>query len=810
MLHYSMNHMCTVLSEITSFLKIFICFFCEERFSSRYHLTLHQNTCGLRAFGLESLFKTLRLPDNRELTEPTHDRSAKRAFFESLNIVSVGRAEVLSKRHVPEQIVCDVIVIDDSDDDGAEVELVACPTSPRRLIPSDNKNVKRNSGICLSSGTKNETITTSQRAEKLFRIDVFSPLGQRLRNHVSMFNISKCRLLNSDCATLRSPLNDRLRQPSEYRVTFRQSRRSLYSHVYRFTSGQRREFCHAFDNGLSVRAGRLLKRMKPCRVMVSSLRSDVLNTYLTRSTEWEPKSDRSNLILRVRKSVVSLTKCDYEVIDGSIIDDKYSACRSEVAESSVTSNLHLFSIPVGSASYDADSLSADKSVLTLANSADSCNDNDQKSEASGDFSTDVQSCSDSLATPFASCEIELNPATSEVSLKTTKQTEENTVRSMEDATTMTTENVSSWSTIDGLSRLSFFCNICGDAVDCQRDAKSMIYDHYAGHGVVNIEAVEERTPSGERVIKLLELTIEKATTSKLTDDEMSSSSTAVEQKGPTHSKRPRCPSESFELSASSKTEAALRPKKRRRVTWADEVCDSNTQQSQKIGSADCPCTVHHVTALNSGSSKQRMTSNKLTTLNSDTVASASSGCNNTATFPTLVVTSGAVSNVPDADSALLPVRDTTPSSCPVSSMPLSVDQQCPDTIATASLRSRMFWSRSNMCELPPATSRPVSAALPVCSKRSADEMLLATSSPGGTWYAATDDIARYRKSVHSTPPAEHSPCIFPKTVSPNRNNVHTVADDDAWQRPGETTPSGVRRQHGQSHQKETDDVICID
>jgi len=802
--------MCVVISEVTSLLveelKIFICFFCEKRFSNKYHLTLHQNTCGLRALGLESLFKTLKLPDNRELTEPTHDRSALRAFFQSLNIVPVGRAEALSKRRRPEQIVCDVIVVDDSDDDGAEVKLLACPTSPERLISPDNKNAKRNSGICQSTWRKKETVNASRGSEKLFRIDICSPLGQRLRNHVNMFNISKCKMLDSDYATLGSPCKDRLRQSIEYRVTFRRNRRSSYSHVYRFTSGQRREFCHAFDNGLSVRTGRLLKRMKPCRVMVSSLRSDVLNRYSSRSTEWEPRSDRSKLILRVRKSVVSLTKCDYEVIGGSAIDDKYSACRSEVAESSVTSSVHLFPMPMGSTSNAADSLSAEKSDLTLASSPDVYNDGDKNSEVSGDFSTDEQHCSDFLAMPVASSEAELNPATSEV--KTTEQREENSVRSTGDAITTTMENVSSWSTIDDWSRLSFSCNICGDVVDCHRDAKSMIYRHYAGHGVVNIEAVDERTPSGERVIKLLEITFEKAATSKPTDDKVTSSSTAVEQNCSSHSKRPRTPSDSREFSVSSTTtEAGLGPKKRRRVTWADDVCDANTQQSQKLV---CPRTAHQVTAVTSGSSERRMTSNLMTTLNTDTGASASNGFINTATILTQDVPNGTVGN---ASNTVLSVRETAASSRPafvVSSTPLSVAQQCPNAVATMSRRSRMFWSKSHMCLLPSATSGSVSSALSMCWKRSTDEMLMATSSPGGTGNAASDAIARSRKSlrlsVHSAPPAEPSSCTFSKSILPNRNNLSTAADGLASSRPGETTSSG--RRHRQPHPQETD-VICI-
>jgi hypothetical protein len=58
---------------------------------------------------------------------------------------------------------------------------------------------------------------------------------------------------------------------------------------------------------------------------------------------------------------------------------------------------------------------------------------------------------------------------------------------------------------DQLPPLAFHCHLCNDVLDCDHDSKNLIYSHYAQHGITNITAMHETLPSGETVIKLMEL-----------------------------------------------------------------------------------------------------------------------------------------------------------------------------------------------------------------------------------------------------------------------------------------------------------------
>jgi len=106
----------------------FVCFFCEERFTDKQRLTHHQNTCNMRSLGLQTLLRD---------KLPVRSSSKKRRFLEYFNVVSTERAEVLRRTDSAEQVVCDVIVLDDSEDD----ELQPLPKS----LPSDGATFQRHS-----------------------------------------------------------------------------------------------------------------------------------------------------------------------------------------------------------------------------------------------------------------------------------------------------------------------------------------------------------------------------------------------------------------------------------------------------------------------------------------------------------------------------------------------------------------------------------------------------------------------------------------------------------------------------------------
>jgi len=729
-------------------LKVFICFFCGERFSDKHSLTCHQYTCSMRSVGLQTLFTNLSLPHHHKILSPGYSRLTKRSFLKNFNIIPVERAEALDRRNCGEQIVCDTIVIDSSDEDDSEVELHHHPSlSPRSLIPSDGKNFQRSSIIHQSTERKkavvlkrgSDTIATSHSAQKLLRIDICSPLGQRLRDHVCRLNKSKSYFENEKPTSSKSgcflndgnscyPLtlsNERLRQPTDYRVTFRPSRQqcqSSYSHAYKFTRRQQKEFCRAFDCGLSVRARRILRRMKPCRVKVPKL---PLQRNYSSIPESELTSDQSRLLY---KSVVLLSKCDLVAAK----ENEFNQRSTEVCST----------------------VNGTKSDLLLVNSASVCVNNiskkfDALSDCSVGVMSDVQNDPDSQALPMTAVPCHIPTAsvnyvkalvqTADKDCQTTDSgTDCGTCVSMEEMA-KTKLSTSGWSVIDDLPALTFFCNICGDVVNCQSDSKSLIINHYAGHGITNIDLMDETTSSGEKVIKLVELPVVKVNTSKTTQstahDQISSSKSILVQ--PPASSQ----AEGVEFGISNTGSATHdTQKKHRKVRWADEVCNAVTQQSQQVPSPACLDSVRQDMTM--GLSRKRLASypSQETALsNGGSEVSALYNSNNV-TIPQTAVALRSERSVVGSSSCSPAVGDSVSHSLPVTSRSDTVSSavRYPNPVKTSSEHTSMFWSNNlgrtasfggpfSEAEHPHPSHRPVSTAMPLRS----NNVLHSMSSPGG-------------------------------------------------------------------------------
>jgi len=746
-------------------LKAFICFFCGERFSDKHCLTCHQYTCSMRSVGLQTLFTNLSLPRHHETGVPNYSRLTKRSFLKNVNIIPVERAEALDRRNCGEQVVCDIIVIDNSDEDDSEVESHYHPSlSPRSLIPSDGKNFKRSSIIHQTTERKkavvlkrgNDTVVTLHSAEKLLRIDICSPLGQRLGEHVSKLNKSKSYFQTEKPSSSKSsrflnnngnsyyPLtlsNDRLRQPTDYRVTFRPSRQesqSSYSHAYKFTRRQRKEFCSAFDCGLSVRARRILRRMKPCRVKVPKL---PLQRNYSSVPESELTSDQSRLLY---KPVVLLSKCN-------LVAAKENSDEFTQGSTQVLSSLN----------------GTGKSDLLLVNSGSVCVNNSSKDcDASNDCSVRVVSESDgqndpdtqALPTTSVPCNVGLVPTASVNSVKALVQTADKDCQTTDsgadcgtctsmDEVSKTNLNTSSWSAIDDLPALTFFCNICGDVVDCQSHSKSLIFNHYAGHGITNIDLMDETTASGEKVIKLVELPVVKANTSKTiqstADDEISSSKSILVQ--------PRASSQAnrveFGISNTATASAGHTRKKHQKVRWADEVCNAVPQQSQYVSSPMCLDSALQNTTMSLSEERLASYSSQETALsNNGSEVSHTLYNSNNVTISQTSVALRTERSVSGSSSCSPAVGDSVSHSFPVTCQSDTVSSavQHPNPVKTSSERARprMFWSNNlgsttsfgdpfSEPEHPYPSHRPVLTAVPLRSKRAASNVLHSMSAPGG-------------------------------------------------------------------------------
>lgn len=855
----------------------------------------------MRSSGLQTLFTHLGLPHRQELRPPDCSRSTKRSFLEHFNIISVGRAEALDRRDSRERIVCDVIVIDDSDEDDPEMELQYHhrPVSPKGLISSVGKNFKRSSSIYQSIERKNavvlkrggDTIATSHSSEKLLRIDVSSPLGQRLREHVGTLNRSKfepCEnerrpLSNgSGVLNIRSSFNDRLRRHSDYRITFRPSRQQClsYSHAYKFTNRQRKEFCHAFDSGLSVRARRMLRRMKPCRVEVQKLPPE---TYRFNIPESKLTSNQNRVFLQIRQSVVLLAKSDCLTGGSTLNADRYDLNRSKIVNcqtmsnfssedstrettavrpttdinqchfnsevsvtvtsaSLVTANEVSFEVrqqstQVCSASNAAENFAiGNNSDLVLVDSAGVCNENSNRNSDDSSVSTvcnivtDCQHFPDLLAVTTASSNVELDASPSVNSLKVVVQTADKDCQttdcgiSMEELPT-SKRNTSGWSMSGDLPALSFLCNICGDVVSCESDSKSLIFNHYSGHGITNIDLMEETMTSGEKVIKLIELPVEKANSSKTTLSQATSVSTAADLKSSNKSilVQPHSSSraEDVEFGFSNTVSAVRAQKKGRRVTWADEQCNTVTQQSQRVPSPLCLNAAQQDVTMSLSEQRKTSCSSQETVLlnNGSEVSALCSGNNVTTAAASVALRTYLEPSVVDSSlCSTAAVRESIPYSFPVSSSSDTVSSAIPCLIPakTSSKRARLFWSNSSIegrtsfrspssvAGHPDSSYRPVSTALTLRSKRAANGVLISTSAPVGEVDYSKDGVCRSRKSLplSTDKPSGHSTLADDSNMS-TRDNLCTPVM--ARTRIIKRTLNNCR----QSYLQETN-VICID
>ena len=790
----------------------------------------------MRSLGLQTLF-----PHRHELREPHRSRSTKRSFLEYFKIVSTGRAEMLGRK---EQIVCDVIVIDDSDGDDAEMQLLPSPTSPRRLIPGDGRNFKRSSSIERKNAVVvkrgNDTITaTSHSAEKLLRIDVSSPLGHRLRDHVDTLNSRQCEPYENQTKLSLSggsviinnvnmycqpsslsrymPFIDRLRQPSDYRITFRANRqqcRSSYSHAYKFSRRQRKEFCRAFDCGLSIRSRRMLRRMKPCRVDVFKLSPTTPKTYYYSVSEMEQTSNQIRLVLRTCKSAaVSLTKCDYQMTGGSVLDANRcnlntsqnsqvisgqmasdllpSECSTQITAPACptpNSNEYHFDSEASATFTPASEVTADENIIEMRQQ---CDENTLASSGcSVSAETNMQNCSDLLTTTTASLNV---PTTSVNSVETITQTTDKDCQAPDavtDCDSSMEQNASSWSMNDDLPALSFFCNICGDVVECEQDSKPLIVDHYAGHGITNIDLMDEVTPSGEKVIKLIERPVAKANTSTATHSLATSLTTTADQPSSSSSisAQPSCLSQTESVSVSNSASALHAQKKRRRVTWADEVCDRPTrtpQQPQHIPSPVSVTAVHQDTTM--GSTKQRLTL-YASPQASGSVTSALCSSNNQTLPPPVALRSGP--SVPGTNlSSTMPVDKRPPCTFPVTTKldtPSSAIR-CPDTTKSASERARLFWSKSSLgedaifgglssvAERLHASRMPVSTALPIRTQQA--------TSTGTDGSRTSLPLPAYTppSAGHSMLPDNSRPSVSSRNKSYPPGNHHTMQQNSCRQ-----------------------------
>lgn len=241
------------------------CFFCDETFEGIQVLHSHQKECALAS------------NSQKILADAKNSVGKKRSFLSYLNLIPKVNAEhVRSEKR--RDVVLDVIVIDDDSDD--ENKDVTIDKSQRYLLSPSSQDSKAKQNGRLRSKSKNCGLgldnAFAKTSSKVFKFDISSPLGMRLRYHCKQ--LGNCRLpiskicranyeLYCGTSTTRTAHSNRC-----YHVSYRKSRQPLkFCHRYKFTRTQLRESCRAHRSGLSLSSLRLKRRMKPCRISVKKL-----------------------------------------------------------------------------------------------------------------------------------------------------------------------------------------------------------------------------------------------------------------------------------------------------------------------------------------------------------------------------------------------------------------------------------------------------------------------------------------------------------------------------------------------------------
>jgi hypothetical protein len=583
--------------------KFYICFFCEVKLENKLALQEHQERCDHRSAGMEFL----RFPPCEEF-----NRSEKRTFLENFSLVSVGKAEMLSRRQ--RNVTVDVIVIDDSDDEDDESvqkslpECVEYPKSP--IKRKTNVRKRRRNGVTGASARKN--------AAKLLRIDVCSPLGLRVKTHLdsvpaicddSIKIVSSFDQLELHCSGsadadrstdwfVESVMDTRCRTIKPWLiVTYRPSRLRKFCHAYKFSKRQRTEFCRTYDTGLSARARRLKRSIKPLRVhltrlpLASSERIDCAScdaenveehSYCNRvvhdscqfatrqfgfvldentaeadsaknlsssnvggnSTALEGSDKEANLVISIRRNGLSATG-EWQVIERthkvimsgstnnvatqSMSSHDSDSCpspkrrRTVTDEANISEDLHPVTDIVSSCPADEFSIvsrqspSPTKGEIHLSRDVIT-DDTDNRhttvnkpsastamaAGASKESTTDSKTChqrqNDAHSAAFRS---DSERRVTERRSKFATCASSSVPTGISPAESKMLHSL--WMAGDRLPSLSFLCDICKKKVDCYTHAKSIIYSHYATHGIFNITVMEDKLPDGRIDVKLVEL-----------------------------------------------------------------------------------------------------------------------------------------------------------------------------------------------------------------------------------------------------------------------------------------------------------------
>ena len=268
-----------------SLVKLYVCFYCDEDFSTTEELARHRKVCKNAS------------PDTSDMCTPTRPAAltlsgrSRRASSRSFNIDKWSFASALglhsiSKRKNLRVSTRKQINLDKIDVDRELPRSPTTPRTPKSLISQLSRASETENSDVDSDCGKPETSEDGKARTKwnrLLSIEISSFLGQKLMPHLTV--ISQEKTQNTDyehyCKTpIKNAFLQRLRtRPSLPKVPYKPRRMHQNYHIYKFNKKQTREFMLKMKTGLNKKSRAMKKKMIKLSVNLDKLNKQDLLKY---------------------------------------------------------------------------------------------------------------------------------------------------------------------------------------------------------------------------------------------------------------------------------------------------------------------------------------------------------------------------------------------------------------------------------------------------------------------------------------------------------------------------------------------------
>ncbi|GAB1600899.1 uncharacterized protein LOC115210189 isoform X3 [Argonauta hians] len=309
------------LTGCTGFMEIYICYHCEREFTNKDAMRIHQNACshrpenppGMRtpppppapSRSSKKLLSYTGQPVRSVtslLNEDDSYKSTKEGFLKYFQLVQTHKAEKIKsdKLKLGQNTDVDCQIIDVEPRGSVQQTSPRTPKSlisqlsreaeaglhRKRLCPANTEESDGDSGYSTTGNGVEEidTFKKSSKTNSLLCIDISSLLGLRIQKHVKAeTTLQALPDIEQYCKTPeKNDALERLRsRPITYPITFRNSKKinTKYSHEYKFTKAQRKEFMKLVQTGLNKQSRMLKRSLKLCSVRLRRLDEEEIKKW---------------------------------------------------------------------------------------------------------------------------------------------------------------------------------------------------------------------------------------------------------------------------------------------------------------------------------------------------------------------------------------------------------------------------------------------------------------------------------------------------------------------------------------------------